>query len=338
MNKNSEDLNSNFNNCNINPDEEKLKGNSFFQKKMYKEAIECYTKSIEQSKHKTNCNFCIKDYDENKLSIYYSNRANCYLKLSKSKESLNDSDEAIKLNPSYNKAYFQRAQSLINLKFFKKAKEELKTLYDKFSQNKVDIDNFIKLAEEGILAEMPYKPDPKLSSWANSLTLKNQYEWLIDCYRMRQDDNYVWKGEFTGIYEPDATDIDVLKSFILFCKLAKAKKIIPVNWDWKDFIKIAQKSIKYAFEKSDAQEKYGSENVFAALMKGGRSLRHTAEMIYDVRICGDSENHDKKEILLGDKIEKELDLMKIRSLRDFKNYEKYFNDIGGVEIWVNFKF
>lgn len=34
-----------------------------------------------------------------------------------------------------------------------------------------------------------------------------------------------------------------------------------------------------AFEKSDAQERWGSENVFQAMM-GGRSLRFTAESVY----------------------------------------------------------
>ena len=37
--------------------------------------------------------------------------------------------------------------------------------------------------------------------------------------------------------------------------------------------------LPYAFEKSDAKEKWGGENVFAAAM-GGRSLRATGEIVY----------------------------------------------------------
>lgn len=36
--------------------------------------------------------------------------------------------------------------------------------------------------------------------------------------------------------------------------------------------------LTFAFEKSDAQEEYGSENVFSAITGSGRSLRFTAEV------------------------------------------------------------
>ena len=318
----------------IDPDEEKIRGNSFFEKKNYKDAIDCFSNSILQGEKLKNS---YQNFYNKKISIYFSNRANCYIKLSKNKEALNDIDEAIRLNPSYNKFYFQRAQANINLKNFQKAKDELYSLFTKFPEKKSDIDILIKIADDGILAQKPYKPDQKLSSWSNSLSLNDQYIWLIDCYRMRQDDNYVWKKEYTGI-QAQETDIEILKCFILFCKLAKVKKIIPIFWVWKDFINFAQETIKYVFKKSDAKEKYGGENVFSAKMLGGRSLRYTAEMIYGNGISGNLENHDENEILLTDKIEKEIDKMKINSFRDFKNYENFFTEIGGTEIWVNFKF
>jgi hypothetical protein len=53
----------------------------------------------------------------------------------------------------------------------------------------------------------------------------------------------------------------------------------PQHWDWTRFLQAASGLLPYAFEKSDAQEKYGSENKFAGLM-GGRSLRSTAELVY----------------------------------------------------------
>jgi hypothetical protein len=45
--------------------------------------------------------------------------------------------------------------------------------------------------------------------------------------------------------------------------------VVPAKWDWGKFLKAAVKLLPYAFEKSDAQEKWGGENVFAVAM-GGR--------------------------------------------------------------------
>lgn len=46
-------------------------------------------------------------------------------------------------------------------------------------------------------------------------------------------------------------------------------QVVPAKWDWGKFLKAAVKLLPYAFEKSDAQEKWGGENVFAVAM-GGR--------------------------------------------------------------------
>ncbi len=45
------------------------------------------------------------------------------------------------------------------------------------------------------------------------------------------------------------------------------------------FLQVASGLLPCAFEESDAQEKYGKENNLSGLM-GGRSLRSTAELIY----------------------------------------------------------
>jgi hypothetical protein len=53
----------------------------------------------------------------------------------------------------------------------------------------------------------------------------------------------------------------------------------PQRWDWTRFLQAASGLLPYAFEKSDAKEKYGSENKFAGLL-GRRSLHSTAELVY----------------------------------------------------------
>jgi len=66
---------------------------------------------------------------------------------------------------------------------------------------------------------------------------------------------------------------------VVFCKLAVRHDVVPVGWDWPAFLRVAETLLPYAFEKADAKEKWGRENVFAVLTFG-RSLRATAEVVY----------------------------------------------------------
>ena len=47
--------------------------------------------------------------------------------------------------------------------------------------------------------------------------------------------------------------------------------VVPVGWPWPDFMQRAESFVTFAFEKSDAQARWGGENVFS-----GRSLRRSA--------------------------------------------------------------
>ena len=133
------------------------------------------------------------------------------------------------------------------------------------------------------------------SSWAKlAKNTKEQYEWFCNCYQMRCDDDYVWGGcNLHGPYEPDATPESIRSDFFIFCILAHQAKAVPKDWDWAAFLKVAPEYIVFAFEKSDAKERWGDENFFNAQM-GGRSLRYTARQIYksDVNVVGDSREYD----------------------------------------------
>lgn len=118
------------------------------------------------------------------------------------------------------------------------------------------------------------------ASWAVGLAPAQQFEWLTDCYRMRVDDDYCWGGDnLHGLYDPDSTNLTIMADFLVFCKLAVLNKVIPRGWNWSQFLSTAAKLNPYAFEKSDAQEKYGEENVFSGMF-GGRSLRTTGIDVY----------------------------------------------------------
>lgn len=73
-------------------------------------AIEEYTKAIE-------CNVS----DKRKLAIYYSNRAFANLKLENYGFAISDSEEAIKADPTYAKAYYRKASSLFAISKLKEA-------------------------------------------------------------------------------------------------------------------------------------------------------------------------------------------------------------------------
>lgn len=97
-------------------------------------------------------------------------------------------------------------------------------------------------------------------------------------------------GNLHGLYEVSvnadrpAKNV-VCEDFLLFCKLAVAHGVVPRGWDWQRFLRAAVGLLPYAFEKSDAQEKWGGENVFSVMM-GGRSLRYTGEVVYGTSIMG----------------------------------------------------
>jgi len=140
-----------------------------------------------------------------------------------------------------------------------------------------------------------FSEDP--SSWSVGLTSSQQQEWLVDCYRLRVDDEYVWSGNIRpGTLYGDCNVKDLVQDFLLFCRLAMEQKVIPPVWCWAEFLTVAGRLLPFAFEKSDAKEKYGSENVFHAAM-GGRSLRYTGELIYGTACTSgeDSELYSKLE-------------------------------------------
>ena len=102
--------------------------------------------------------------------------------------------------------------------------------------------------------------DQNPCAWTVGLGEKKQREWLVDCYRMRRDFKYALEGD------------KIVQDFLVFCRLAKEQGALPEGWIWSKFLDTAAELLPYAFEKSDAKEKYGGENVFA-LVTGGRSLR-----------------------------------------------------------------
>ena len=100
-------------------DQLRQKGNKAYKGEDYESAIFIYSKAIEISKY-----HAVKPED---ISVLYSNRSQCYLKLNKPLDALCDAEECVKSNPRSHKGFFRRALAMKML--FDEGKEEYKLAY-----------------------------------------------------------------------------------------------------------------------------------------------------------------------------------------------------------------
>lgn len=65
---------------------------------------------------------------------------------------------------------------------------------------------------------------PKLAApadWIKGLSKSAASEWLVDCYRMRVDDDFAWGGgKQHGLYHPQCTPKSMAADFFMFAQLA----------------------------------------------------------------------------------------------------------------------
>ena len=165
---------------------------------------------------------------------------------------------------------------------------------------------------------------PPSDSWSRGMSGSQQREWLTDCYRMRVDDDYCWGGNLRGLYDPDATSETIAKDFLEFCRLALGHGVIPSGWDWPLFLRSSAKLICFAFEKSDAKEKYDGENIFSSLIGGRPSLRGTGEVVYGCSDDGPSYRYPpgSEEVAKTDE-----------NLLFTEGKASLFADVGGAAAW-----
>lgn len=90
----------------------KEKGNEYVKmgKKHYSDAIDCYTRAINQ-----------QALSDSETSIMYANRAHVNILLGNFRRGLTDAEQAIQLCPSYAKAYYRAAKASLSLDFLTQA-------------------------------------------------------------------------------------------------------------------------------------------------------------------------------------------------------------------------
>lgn len=168
---------------------------------------------------------------------------------------------------------------------------------------------------------------------------------------MRVDDDYVWGGgsgfkyvdlgfNVHGLYRARKGygAMAIVTDFLFFCKLAKARGAIPPDWEWKKFMGQAAELLVLVFEKSDAKEKYGGENVFSPMVGGRPSLRYTANKIYGIGACHGESWDDNKGVI--ERVLEEIDPI-FNNTPTIDNFCKEtrkavvsaFQHVGGIKSW-----
>jgi tetratricopeptide (TPR) repeat protein len=124
----------------------KEQGNKEYKAGNFMQAIEHYTKAISHGKDKT----------------YFTNRAVCFFNLQKFSKCISDCNEAIKLDPTFAKAYWRKAESLL---VTGRLREAIDTLTGAI-ENKADDETIRKKLNEAKI-QMSYFDD-YTAAWAKS--------------------------------------------------------------------------------------------------------------------------------------------------------------------------
>lgn len=175
--------------------------------------------------------------------------------------------------------------------------------------------------------------------WRDGLEESATHDWLVDCYRLRVEDDQTTACYLHGLYHPGADALSRLQDFLLFARLAAARGVVPrEGWDWSAFCAAAAPLLKAEFTEDDAKGKYGAEQL-ELNPTSGRSLRATSERIYGTSPLAEEPDpyfeHLREQIqaaLFTDAGDNGTDSFVVDIALDDVD-SAIFEDVGGVEPW-----
>lgn len=128
---------------------------------------------------------------------------------------------------------------------------------------------------------------------------------------------------------PEEAKSIIAEDFLIFCKLAVRRSVIPAAWDWALFLSTAAPLLPVIFERSDCQKKWGYDPVMYSPMFFGPSLRHTGEVVYGTSVLGVKPQGGDGGV--------QYSIIRNRVLRNWEKLVQQgggmFGDVGGLELW-----
>lgn len=246
----------------------KAKGNHEFLANNYKTAIDYYSQAIELDKNNADT-----------VYLLYANRSAAYLKDGNAKAAKEDAHLCTIINPKFCKGFFRLGQALEAsgdpvgaFSAYTKAQqldEDSKEISDKVRDLNKHLPREARAVTtglhqpgnsswnamvDGVLANLLAKKQtvkqmdveslkPIWSSpqkWTKKLTEEKAWEFLLDSYRLRVDDTYVFDNDCIAMYAVRAEGLDdvgpLLCHFLVFCIQAVGNGLIPATWNWAGFL------------------------------------------------------------------------------------------------------
>ncbi|MDR6941741.1 tetratricopeptide repeat protein [Mucilaginibacter pocheonensis] len=202
--------------CQIKIDYQKT-GDTFFENKDYKGAIDSYTKAIS-----------ISEQNKQKLAILLDKRAQVEIDLEQYKKAIEDETAAILANPNYADAYWNRGlaygkskeyQLAINdytktMVFYKDDKDNLSTLYDNRGINERKLKQYQKAIDDHSQAIALNNKNGD-AYWHRGIAYNNnhQYQLAIDDYTTAMFYNQEDRKDLAMLYENRAVNERRLKKY-----------------------------------------------------------------------------------------------------------------------------
>ncbi|RDD39537.1 Protein unc-45-like protein B [Trichoplax sp. H2] len=216
----------------------KDKGNQYFTQQDYTSAARCYTKALTLCQHKQSTD----------ASIYYKNRAACYLKLNQYQDAITDcnackysvyrninklTSAALAITPSDTKALFRRCQAFQKLGQLKEAYQEARKLNKLDSKNQAVIDmlrqlNIQMTSQSQALGKTSTKVQQMLSVVLNSSSTNDQKMKALNNLRVVAKEaagsEFIFREEATWKLlssldsETEEVKSSIVKLFIRICQ------------------------------------------------------------------------------------------------------------------------